>query len=283
MTILVTGARGTVGSYFRELGDRFEEPMDLLGRDELDVTDLAQVMNRLDRHRYSTVIHLAAATDVDRCELEPAWAFKLNTVGAWNVALAAERYGADVVHVSTVGIFGGDGARGPFSEVDAPCPANVYARTKLAAEERVRDHTRRAFIIRTAWIMGGGAGDRKFVGKVRSRLLAGEPLKAVTDTVGSPTYARDLVLAIRELLRCKAYGLYHVTNRGVASRFDMACVMKDVLRSRSEITPGVSGDFALPARRPPSEGSVSLALEARGLGGIMRPWEDALRDYLARW
>lgn len=283
MTILVTGAGGTVGAYFAELAPTFHEPLDLATKSDLDVSNLEAVRSSAGRLRYSAMINLAAATDVDRCETDRAWAHKLNTVGAWNLALAASEIGADLVQVSTTQIFGGDGNEGPFSELDVPHAPNFYAKTKLAGEDMVRAVCPRAFIVRTAWVMGGGEKDKKFVGKVADKLIAGQPVKAVNDQFGSPTYARHLVIAIRELLKTRAYGLYHATNRGTASRYDMALEMKKILGSTSTVEPVSATAFPLPAPRPKSDASLGLNLPARGLGELLPTWQDALAEYLASW
>lgn len=283
MKLLVTGAGGVVGSYFRELSGSFAGPIDLCTRAELDVTDLEACRKKLGSGEYSTVIHLAAATDVDRCEREPAWAYQLNAAAAANVAHAAREAGAELVHVSTTQIFGGDGNPGPFSEMDLPAPVNVYARSKLAGEELVKTAIDKLYVVRTAWVMGGGKADTKFVGKVAARIRAGEPIKAVDDETGSPTYARELVACIAALLERRAYGTYHVTNRGGASRYDMALEMKRILGSSSEITPVSASAFKLPAPRPKSDVSVSHALAARGLGEFMSTWQQALENYLSSW
>src|SRR5437870_909099 len=146
MTMLVTGAGGTVGAYFAELKAQFEEPLDLLKRSELDIGELDRVRARFQTTRYTTIVNLAGATDVDRCETDREWAHRNNTVGAWNVALAAEEIGAEVVQISTTQLFGGDGNEGPFSELDRPHPINFYAKTKLGAEEMVRTVSSRAYI-----------------------------------------------------------------------------------------------------------------------------------------
>jgi dTDP-4-dehydrorhamnose reductase len=275
---LVTGASGTVGSYTGPvLGSRFE--LDLASRVDLDVTDLTAVRRRVSSGGYAGVIHLAAATDLDRCEKEPSWAYALNVVGAWNVALACREHDAEMVHVSTVGLFCGDGRTGPFSELDEPAPVNVYAHAKWKAEQAVQAVGPRAYVVRTAWVMGQGAeGDRKFVGKVRGRLLAGEPVQAVGDIVGSPTYAPDLVEAIGKLVDTKAHGLYHATNRGAASRFDMVEVMRTSLGSSSATQSVPASTFPLPAPRPVSEVTEHFALRARGIE--MRSWQDALHAYM---
>jgi dTDP-4-dehydrorhamnose reductase len=283
MTILVTGAGGTVGAYFAELAPTFSEPLDLAAKTDLDIGDLEAVRASAKKMRYSAIINLAAATDVDRCETDRAWAHRINTLGAWNLALAAAELGAEMVQVSTTQIFGGAGNEGPFSELDRPCPVNFYAKTKLGGEEMVRSVLARAYVVRTAWVMGGGVEDKKFVGKVAGKLKNGEPIKAVADQFGSPTYAKHLVLVIRELLKSKAHGLYHATNGGTASRYDMALEMKGILGSTSAIEPVSASAFPLPAPRPKSDASIGLNLAARGLGGILPSWQEALAEYLRSW
>jgi dTDP-4-dehydrorhamnose reductase len=283
MSILVTGAKGVVGSYFRELASTFSAPLTYWDLEELDVTDLDRCRAAIVDGPFRTVIHLAAATDVDRCEQQPEWAYRLNAIGARNVAIACREQDAELVQVSTTQIFGGDGREGPFSEMDLPAPVNVYAKSKLAGEDLARAQVAKLYLVRTAWIMGGGKADTKFVGKVAAKVRAGEPIKAVNDEHGSPTYARDLVECIRELLVRRAYGTYHVTNQGAASRYDMAVEMKRILGSTSTITPVSAASFALPAPRPKSDVSVSYALPAVGLGEVMPTWQAALERYLRSW
>lgn len=283
MTILVTGAGGTVGAYFAELAPTFSEPLDLATKSDLDVTDLEAVRATARKMRYSAIVHLAAATDVDRCEKDREWAHKLNCIAAWNMALASQEIGADLVHVSTTQIFGGDGNEGPFTELDTPHPPNFYAKAKLGGEEMIRMTTQRAYIVRTAWVMGGGKLDKKFVGKVADKLRKNEPVKAVNDQFGSPTYARHLAIVIRELLKTKAYGVYHATNQGTASRYDMVQEMKKVLGSTSTVEGVPASAFPLPAPRPKSDASIGMNLAARGLGALLPSWQDALAEYLRSW
>jgi dTDP-4-dehydrorhamnose reductase len=280
MTILVTGARGTVGRYFAALADTFTEPVELAGREELDITDLESVRRVISRRRPDRIVNLAAATDLDRAEKEPEWAWRLNALGPWNLALASAELGAELVQVSTIGLFGAD-APGPFTELDLPAPCNVYARTKLAGEDAVRAHAPRHYVVRTAWVMGGGRKDKKFVGQLLERMERGEKVRAVDDKVGSPTYARDLVVLIRELIKTRAYGLYHATNAGAASRYDIAVELNRLLGGKSEVERASSAEFPRPAPRPRSEVSQSLAVVARGLDAHLGPWQDALARYLA--
>jgi dTDP-4-dehydrorhamnose reductase len=107
-------------------------------------------------------------------------------------------------------------------------------------------------------------------------------VKAVGDIGGSPTYAKDLADAIRTMIGRQAFGLFHVTNDGAASRYDLVVEMKRILGSKSAITSVASTEFPLPAPRPKSEISRSIALPARGFP-TLRSWQAALADYLASW
>lgn len=277
--ILVTGANGMVGSYVASLASHFDGPLDLTDIDTLDVTDLEAVRRRVGSGRYTAVIHLAAETDVDRCELEPEHAYRTNAVGTQNVALACQAADVVMVYTSTAGVFGGDGAPGPFTEHDEPSPANRYGHSKLAGEHHVRGLLRRWFIVRPGWMMGGGPKDKKFVAKIVAQVREGRDISAVTDKVGSPTYARELVLGIRDLMRSGRYGLYHMTNHGVCSRFDVASRIVRFLGAPVRVLPVTSERFPLPAPRANSEAMRNLNLELVGLDR-MSSWQDALDTYL---
>ena len=274
MTILVTGGSGTVGRAMSRLTDRFSAPLRPTSRAQLDITEA----DALDLTGVTVVVNLAAATDVDRCEREPRWAEAVNRDGAENVARAARGAGARLVHVSTTAVFGGDDAPGPFAEGDPTHPPNVYARTKLQGEEAVLAAHPEALIVRTAWVFGGGAEDPKFVGKVAGRLRAGEPVSAVNDQWGSPTYAHDLVVGLAALLARRATGIVHLTNAGRATRHDMATHMKQVLGSSSEVRAVGAATFPLPARRSTDDSAISTRLHQ--LGVTMPTWQDALTRYL---
>ncbi len=278
--ILVTGAGGMVGSYFPSLAGEFAEPLDLTDIDTLDVTDLAGVQRRLASRPYSVVIHLAAETDVDRCEVEPDHAYKTNAIGTYNVALACQAAGLILVYISTAGVFGGDGAMGPFTEYDNPFPANVYGATKLAGERNVDRLLTRYLIVRAGWMMGGNAKDKKFVSKILSQLKAGsKEIRAVDDKLGSPTYARELVAGIAALLRSQLFGLFHMTNRGVCSRYDIAHRIAEYVGGDVRVSAVNSTQFPLPAGRASSEAMRNYNLELMGMDR-MSSWQDALDMYL---
>lgn len=287
--IMATGAAGMVGSY---LPDVFS-PSDLYltdlraspGIHPLDVRDHNEVTKAVDRVRPRLVIHLAAETDVDRCEREIDHAYRSNTMATLNVALACQRQGAELVYVSTAGVF--DGAKPePYTEFDPPAPVSVYARTKWEGEKIVQTLLPRHYIVRAGWMFGGREQDRKFVGKIASLCLGegretGE-VRAVNDKFGSPTYAKDLLYNVRILTQTGLYGLYHIVNRGSCSRYDLAVEIARSLGNGIRIVPVSSASFPLLAPRPKSEAARSYKLDLLGLN-TMRDWRDALREYLMSW
>ena len=282
MKLFVTGAGGMVGSYVPDVFRGVELVLtDIVdGLERLDVTDADSVKRAIEKARPDVVLHLAAATDVDRCEKEPEWAHRANALGTENVVRACQDSGATLVYISTGAVFSGEKDE-LYVESDEPGPVNVYARAKLAGEHAVAARLAKYFIVRAGWMMGGGARDTKFVGKMAEFIAAGRtPLRAVADTRGTPTYARDLLGAVKQLLATGAFGLYHAGNAGSCTRYDMALAIRDSLGRPDIVVEAVdSSVFPLPAPRGPSEAIRSLALER--LGFAPRPWREALHAYVA--
>ena len=278
--MFVTGAAGMVGGYVREVfGDCDLVLTDLVGRTGVDVRDRHAVVSAVRAAEPDVVLHLAAATDVDRCQIEPEWARESNALGTRHVAEAARDANAVLVYVSTGSVFSGD-KPDDYVETDVPGPVNVYAATKLEGERIVASMLSRYFIVRAGWMIGGGPVDSKFVGKMVSLIAEGRPtLRAVSDTRGTPTYAKDLLGGIQRLLPTERYGLYHLGNAGSCTRYDVACAVVEALgRSDVKVEAVDSSVFPLPAPRPRSEAIRNAALQALGMD--QRPWRDALYEYV---
>jgi dTDP-4-dehydrorhamnose reductase len=282
--ILVTGSGGMVGSYLLDsyrpeelfLTDLNQTPRAF----PLDVRNSDEVSEMVRRVRPTCVLHLAAETDVDLCEREVDHAFQTNTIGTYNVALACLENNADMVYVSTTAIFDGD-KEAPYNEFDTPLPTTVYSKTKYEGEQIVRDICPKWYILRAGWMYGGGALDKKFVGKVASQCARGKTeLRAVDDKYGTPTYGHDLVANIKFLMTRQKYGLYHVVDRGGrCTRYDVAVEIANHFDRGIQVSPVSSTEFALSASRSKSEAAVSYKLDLLGLNR-MRPWREALHEYL---
>ena len=289
MKVLVTGASGVVGTDLSQVLPTAGYQVvrtDIScseGVTRLDVRDFSEVIAVVSRERPSLVIHLAAETDVDRCEVEVDHAYRTNALGTWNVALACQKEDISLAYVSTAGVFDGK-KNDPYTEFDHPNPVNVYGRSKLEGEKFVRHLLSRFFIVRASWMIGGGpTKDKKFVGKIVKQLDSGaRELKAVTDKIGSLTYSPDFSKCLVELVRTGCYGTYHMANRGTCTRYDVAKHVLDHLR-RNDITLGAvtSEAFVLPAPRARSEMLRNYMLELREMNS-MRDWREALDDYLDR-
>jgi dTDP-4-dehydrorhamnose reductase len=186
-----------------------------------------------------------------------------------------------MVYVSTAGVF--DGRKpDPYTEFDAPHPVNVYAASKWEGEKFVQAFVPQHFIVRAGWMFGGRGKDKKFVAKIASLCLDGVEIKAVDDKFGCPTYAVDLLGAIKVIMRSGLYGVYHIVNSGSCSRYEVAVEISRLLGRRSTVVPVSSAHFPLSAPRPRSEASRAYKFELLGLGR-MRTWREALADYLTTW
>ena len=274
MRIYITGSKGQLG---RALMRRLDQH-DLLGVDlpEIDLTDHSAARSSLAAFKPDLIIHAAAMTDVDGAARNPDLAYRVNALGTRNVAVAGEASGATLLAISTNEVF--DGAkREPYLEFDPTNPINPYAKSKLAAEQFVRDLTTRFYIVRIAWLYG--LGGNNFVKKILQRADADGKLRVVTDEVSSPTYTEDLITAIEQLMTTGAYGIYHFANEGACSRFEFAQKILELSgRAHIPIEPIGLADFARPSTPPPYAPLRNFC--GAQIGITLRPWAEALADYL---
>ena len=156
MKIFVTGCNGQLGREMNRIyaGNRDIELVNT-DVDELDITSVDAVMSFAKEVKPYAIINCAAYTAVDACETNQDLAFKVNTIGPRNLAIAARETGAKLLHVSTDYVFDGT-KQTPYYETDAICPQSVYGSTKAEAEKMVQQMADRYFILRTAWLYGDG-------------------------------------------------------------------------------------------------------------------------------
>jgi len=228
MKVLVTGRSGQVAGALAAVGSADPGRSTVcLGRPELDITDEENVRAALRTHRPGLVVNTAAFTDVDGAEDNAHAAFAVNAAGAGIVAAACAEAGIPVIHISTDYVFSGEG-RVPYQETDPVRPLCVYGRSKLAGEEAVAEANPRHVILRTAWIYGPDG--RNFLTSMLRNGAGRDELRVVGDQTGSPTHAVDFAAAIHAITRqvaglgdrSSAWGLYHLTNAGMATRHEFA-------------------------------------------------------------
>ncbi len=278
MRILITGGKGQLGAELENLLKSKHEVISFSHQD-LDITDYIKVQEAICGNSPDFVIHCAAYTDVDGCELNPEKAYSVNAFGAQNVAIACEKCKATIVFISTDYVF--DGAKGaPYTEFDKADPINIYGKSKYAGEEFVASFSNRYYIVRTAWLYGKFA-QHNFVKTVLGLVGDRKEIKVVCDQVGSPTNTYDLSLAIEELIKSERYGVYHISNEGEVSWYQFTKLILDCKGiSDVQVIPITSDELDRAANRPSYSALRNFCLEKSGIFK-MRNFEDALRDYLA--
>src|SRR5688572_29212832 len=282
--IAVTGAGGRLGRALVDVLRGHGRDVVAWNRPDYDLDDAASAERVMARDRPALVYHAAAWTDVDGCALEPARAARLNGQATAELARACAAAGAGLVYVSTNAVFDGlrDDGRG-YSEDDPTGPSNEYGESKLAGERAVLDaysgSATGAWIARISWLFGAPGGD--FPDKVLAaadRLAAGEPLAMVADETGRPTYSRDVAAVLADLPRITPGGVIHLGNAGQATRFAWAQRVLNRCRPGVELSPLSHAEYERPASVP--RWAVLDSTRAESLGLAMRPWTDALEDYL---
>jgi len=249
-----------------------------LNRPGCDITDPASIKQPILDFVPDAVVHPAAYTNVDGAESEPDMAFAVNGLGTRNVALACVEVGAPLVYVSTNMVFYDETRTTPYIEFDAPCPKGVYATSKLAGEWYVQHLMQRFYIARVSWLYGK-QGD-SFVHKIVRAADARGALGVVADEIATPTYAEDLAEALLKLPQTGLYGWYHTVNEGECSRYEYAReIMRLTGREHIPITPTALADYKRPAPTPPYS-TIKNTVGAHA-GILLRPWQDALADYLS--
>jgi len=272
MRVVITGHNGQLG---RQLMQAFAAhdtlPLDL----PCDDITTPGVIDCITRFAPDLIVHAAAYTDVDGAEKDPELAHKVNALGAQNVALAAQRSGSAMLHVSTNEVF--DGARRDlYREWDEVNPISQYARSKAAAERIVMALVPRFYIARVAWLFGPGGNN--FVTKILAGAAKYGSLRVAADEFGNPTYAPDAAAAMAKLAETGHYGIYHLVNGGFCSRYEFArAIMAAAGQPDVPITPILSAEWPRPSV-PPLH-AVLANSAAAALGITLRPWQDALAEY----
>jgi dTDP-4-dehydrorhamnose reductase len=237
----------------------------------------------METHRPDVVINAAAFTKVDAAEHEPELAHAINAAGARNVATAAERIGAQVIHISTDYVF--DGTRSaPYSTDSPPNPVSVYGSSKLAGERAVLETSARSLIVRTGWLYA--AHGKNFLRTILAALESERPLTVVNDQTGVPTSARELAETIWLCAgERRITGVQHWVNdgrttwHGFAVRIQELAAVLGLVRGDAEIAAIPTSGYPTAARRP-SFSVLDASGLWRALGKQANPWELALSGVL---
>ncbi len=275
--ILLTGGDGQLGRELFDCATGAGHSVRSTDRADCDIADPTMVAAVLDEADPEVVINCAAWTRVDDAEGNPDAAFRLNSLGPRVLAAACDRRRVLILQLSTDYVFGGD-ATEPIDEWQQPRPRSVYGASKLAGEKEVRALARRHLVVRTSWLYGR-QGPNFVLTMLRARERQ-QPLRVVSDQVGSPTWTGHLAPALLRLIERDIPGTYHLTNAGAVSWHGFAEAIFASVGEATAVTAIPTADHPTPAPRPAY--SVLDNRVWRLLGESPLPgWRDGLSAYLA--
>jgi dTDP-4-dehydrorhamnose reductase len=281
MTWLIIGGTGQLGIALSHALKKAGIVFSAWGSSDLDIEDEQKVKEAIAYFNPSVIVNCAAWTDVDAAEENEDRAFRINAVGAENVAIAAKTCAAKLIHISTDYVFSGE-SETPWKIDDKCSPNSAYGRTKLAGEEKVFSaYPERSLLIRTAWLYS--PWEKNFLRTVlRLASVNSEQIPMVNDQIGQPTSAMDLAIRIIELAESSIEsGIFHGTNSGAATWFDFA---SEIMRLNGDdqlrLKPVSSSDFVRLAPRPKFSVLDHSAWEKYGFLP-MQDWKLALHHTMA--
>lgn len=294
MKIMITGSHGQLGNELQsilksgrseigavpcELENAEVIPVDI---DELDITDTAATLGFVGQAKPDVIINCAAMTNVDGCESNYEAAFKVNAVGARNLAIAAKSVDAKFIHVSTDYVFAGNGTK-PYVEWDQINPQSIYGASKALGEKYALEFCDKTFVARTSWLYGYIG--KNFVKTVRRVIREHGSITVVNDQRGNPTNANDLAHHLLKLAVTDEYGIYHCTGTGECSWYDFAVKIAEYSGFEGAVSPCTTEEYNsrynVPTKRPEYSSLRNLALEC-SVGDEMRDWQIALKEYISK-
>lgn len=272
MTIILFGCNGMLGS---DLSMQFKD-QDLHGfsKNDIDITSKKKVLEIIKKIRPDFVINAAAYTDVDGSEINRKKAMLVNATAVKYLALACCEYNSTLVHFSTDYVFDGENKNG-YKENAKGNPINFYGLSKLKGEDYIKKicGNKGYYIIRTQWLYGHNG--KNFVDAIIKLSKNKHKLKVVNDQFGSPTYTKDIAKKVKILMGNYDFGIYHITNNGVCTWYDLAELILKLTNNKTGLIPIASKELNKLAKRP----KCSILLNTK-FKSKMRNWESALKDYI---
>ena len=275
LRLLATGSHGLLGSNILPILERYYT-VTALDIEEWDITDRDAGNRMIREYKPDIILNLAAYTNVDGCEDCLSLADRVNADAAGIVSDLCVRHDVKLVHISTDYVFDGE-KDSPYTEEDVPNPASVYGLSKLSGERKVLNACPSAIVVRTQWLYGHGGVN--FISKVTAIARERGVAEVVDDQRGSPTYTKDLAEPIRALIEKNTAGIYHVANSDSCTWFEFAREVFDRLKIEAQLSPITSVHLNRKAKRP-RYSVFDCSKLTRDTGFRMRPWQEALQDYL---
>lgn len=249
INILVTGSKGQLGQSIKSIDHLNGYKFIYKDALELDITDKHGLTRFFDEFKVDWCINCAAYTAVDKAESDIETATKINAIGPEILAQACNDFHIKLIHVSTDFVFDGS-ANKPYNETSPTHPLSVYGATKLDGERRIMSNLEAYFILRTSWLYSEFGNN--FLKTMLKLSIEKLEINVVADQIGTPTYAKDLALAIIEIIKSDSenYGVYNYSNQGVASWYDFAIAIFEIAGLSVNVKPISTDQYPTPALRP---------------------------------
>lgn len=289
MKLLITGAKGQVGSELFEEATSRKHEIYAYSSNELDITDDVQVNKLLLEVMPEVIINAAAYTAVDKAEEEKELAYAVNATGTENLALFAKKHNIPLLHISTDYVFDGK-KTGPYIESDATNPTGIYGTTKLDGEKLLQSICNEYIILRVSWVFGKQGNNF-----VKTMLRLGkdrDELSVVNDQYGAPTSARSIALCLLDMAEQQAtakdtfpWGLYHLQSDPGVSWYEFAReIFKQayelkLLDKKVVVNPIPSSEFPTPVKRPKNS-KLDGTLLQQSFGFKPANWKNDMTDML---
>jgi dTDP-4-dehydrorhamnose reductase len=289
MNILITGARGQLGTELMRQGPKIGFSVFPVNRPVVDITNPDPVRAAIRDTGATLVINCAAYTQVDMAESQDMLAFKVNSLGPAILAHVCSEVNIPLIHISTDFVFDGS-KRSPYLETDPISPMSVYGKSKAVGEAAVERILSRHIILRTAWLYA--LQGQNFVRTILRLGAERDTVRVVSDQLGCPTCAADLaeaILILSEAIRTQgeiAWGIYHYCGKGVISWHEFAQAVLDIARTyiplkTTRVDPITTDQYPTPAKRP-----VYSALDCEKIqnafGIYSKPWRESLERTLCQ-
>lgn len=275
MKILLTGNKGQLGLELSKKLSSYE--LILTDKDNLDITNIDEVINISKAEKPNIIINCAAHTAVDLCETDIDNAYKINAIGARNLSIASQQIEAKIVQISTDYVFDGEN-KTPYTEFDATNPQTIYGETKLAGEHFVSIFNPNHFIIRTAWLYGEG---NNFVRTMLKLAQTNNQIKVVNDQYGTPTSTGELAKMIEYLIQTDNYGIFHGTCEDSCTWYDFAKQIFCLTNKDVDVIPITTEELPRPAKRPKYSVLNNYMLKCTSDFNFLS-WNDALSNYISK-
>jgi len=285
MKILVTGGDGMLANAIRNIYPDFESDIFFCNRSALDITDLGKTIEYFNKGNFDVIINCAAYTNVEGAETNIESAYAINENGAMNIAIAANKINARLIHISTDAVYDGN-KNDVYYEDDICNPLSVYSKSKYAGEIEILKHHDTGIIIRTSWLYS--LDKPNFVTAIINKARTVGACNLIYNQLGTPTYTYDLAKAILQIIKSKkivpgsGIEIYHYSNEGAISWYDFAINICSILSIDVSITPITTDQYPSKVKRPFH--AIMSKTKIKNIFGLEIPyWRDSLKLCLSSY